>query len=269
MDQNNKDNFSIHKKGEDPLIHKKEIKDITGMITDMAYETESKRLDQEVVEKAMLDLFKKPDYGEVYFVVDNDDKKFSSMNIIGREYKIDLDKTINWINFVYVDKDYRKKGLFKKMLESNEQRVSDSNKYANCVKLYMDKDNTTAGKVYLKTGFRVTDETLYEIDFNSEDTSFLFDETKLDQNLIERKYRSVRFGIVDDMNFDEIIKSQLEEDYYGVLESQNYSIKEKLNNIQKVANNHKLGRVIYLFDVIIYLNFLEPQIKTHCHFIHF
>jgi GNAT superfamily N-acetyltransferase len=69
-----------------------------------------------------------------------------------------------WIQSVYVEREYRGKGVFKSLYDhvlSLARRQKDS-----CgLRLYVEKHNRRARKIYEDLGMKETDYLLYEIDF--------------------------------------------------------------------------------------------------------
>jgi len=66
---------------------------------------------------------------------------------------------------VYVKKEYRRKGVFRKMYKFiHERAIGD--KQCTGIRLYVENNNSIAQKVYNNLGMKETYYKLFEVDFN-------------------------------------------------------------------------------------------------------
>ncbi len=119
----------------------------------MALETEKLKLDESILKKGVLQLFGDVSKGK-YYVVENKGSVIGSF-LITYEWSDWRNSTIIWIQSVYVLVDYRQKGAFRLMYDHIKGVVFDNEKYTG-LRLYVDKTNINAQKVYKAVG--MTDE---------------------------------------------------------------------------------------------------------------
>ncbi|MBA7572116.1 hypothetical protein ES708_13892 [subsurface metagenome] len=115
----------------------------------MAKETEQIDLGRDIVNKGVNAVFDSPEKG-IYFIAESGDKIIASL-LITLEWSDWRNGNINWIHSIYVLPEFRKKGVFKTMylyLKKNAQK--DEN--IRGLRLYVDKTNTNARKVYETLG---------------------------------------------------------------------------------------------------------------------
>ncbi|MEY4875982.1 MAG: hypothetical protein RL708_1131 [Bacteroidota bacterium] len=129
----------------------------------MAFETEQKKLDNELALLGVENLMKQPQYG--FYVVTEIDSEIISSLMITYEWSDWRNSLIWWIQSVYVKPEHRKQGAFKRMLVFVEQLAKQQN--INCIRLYMEKDNRTAHQVYLQNNFIETDYLMFEKNMDS------------------------------------------------------------------------------------------------------
>jgi GNAT superfamily N-acetyltransferase len=125
----------------------------------MAWETESLKLDANTLEKGVLAVFNKPDLGK-YYIVTYKNKVVGSL-LITFEWSDWRNKTIYWIQSVYVVPEYRKKGVFK-LLHNHIKEMAEKNENIGGVRLYVDLTNKDAIEVYNKVGMDGSHYQLFE-----------------------------------------------------------------------------------------------------------
>jgi len=111
----------------------------------MAKETEQIDLDRDIVNKGVNAVINSPDKG-IYFVAESGDKIIASL-MITFEWSDWRNGNIYWIQSVYVLPEFRKKGVFKTMYLCLKNIVQ-KDKNIRGLRLYVDKTNTNARKVY-------------------------------------------------------------------------------------------------------------------------
>lgn len=119
----------------------------------MAHETESMHLDPQTVEKGVLAVFENPTIG-TYFIAHNQNDYCGCLLTLP-EWSDWRNGTVLWIHSVYVVPSARKLGVFKSMYEHLKDLVTNSSDYRG-LRLYVDKTNITAQKVYEK--LKMTDQ---------------------------------------------------------------------------------------------------------------
>jgi len=126
-----------------------DLSKITEFQLAMALETENIVLDRSTLTSGLLNLLKDNTKGK-YYVAEE------SQQVIGclmttYEWSDWRNGNVLWIQSVYIDTQHRGKGVYKKMYEHIKKLVSDSNDYRG-IRLYVDKTNISAQKVYLQLG---------------------------------------------------------------------------------------------------------------------
>lgn len=260
--------YSICMKGSSSLLNLKvnpseEKQQIIDMIVEMAYESEGKKLSKDIVGDALDQLATFPRYGDYFMIIDNNKHIFSGMNMITYEFNVRRNKVVMWIQTVFVKEEYRMKGFFRKLLGENENFVktksveSEVNKTAKnstipferSIKLYMDVDNSKAEQVYYKVGFKVTDEILYELDYNFDDIKFLQTNSHnhLNLNQINSEYT---FGLLgnDKEKDKELVLNSSEEEFISFIKNDKLVLKENIEAIFRVIEDRTLGEVVYIYD---------------------
>ena len=127
---------------------------------DMAFETENFELDKDLILAGVKEVILNPHRGKYYLAVDEDD------NLIGMlltmpEWSDWRCAEVTWIHSVYIYPEYRGQGIYKAMYLHLKNIVETNPKYAG-IRLYVDKTNKKAIKVYKKLGMSEDHYSLYE-----------------------------------------------------------------------------------------------------------
>lgn len=125
----------------------------------MAWETEKLNLDRAIVEKGVISVFNDPNKG-TYFVAEGDGNVIASL-LITFEWSDWRSATVWWIQSVYVMEDFRGKGVFKKMYHFLSEKVKRIPSLAG-LRLYVEKQNSSAQGVYEKLGMNGSHYQMYE-----------------------------------------------------------------------------------------------------------
>jgi ribosomal protein S18 acetylase RimI-like enzyme len=128
-------------KDEAPIIMEFQLK--------MAMETEGIKLESEVLFSGIQRVFERPELG-CYYVACINQQVVASL-LITYEWSDWRNKIVYWIQSVYVDKAYRRMGIYSKMYEHIKSLVVD-NETIGGVRLYVDKTNHTARETYARLG---------------------------------------------------------------------------------------------------------------------
>ena len=115
----------------------------------MAQETENLTLDEATLNEGVMHVLRDAEKGK-YFVAEEEGKVVASL-LITYEWSDWRNKTVLWIQSVYVLPDYRKQGVFKNMYAHIKKWASEDNEVAG-IRLYVDKTNLRAIDVYRKLG---------------------------------------------------------------------------------------------------------------------
>ncbi len=137
----------------------KDIPKIVDFQIRMAKETEDYDLDRDTVSKGVRHLFELPVKGQ-YWVAEESGKTIASTLTIP-EWSDWRNGTVIWIHSVYVIKEFRGKGVFKTLYNYLKEIVEQDETLMG-LRLYVEKENTNAQKVYEKLGMNADHYLLYE-----------------------------------------------------------------------------------------------------------
>jgi ribosomal protein S18 acetylase RimI-like enzyme len=115
----------------------------------MAQETESIQLDFHTVTNGVHAVFEDATKGSYYVAVENDTVVGSLMTTY--EWSDWRCGTVIWIQSVYIIPTHRGQGVYKKMYEHIQSLITPESGYRG-IRLYVDKTNLAAQKVYEKLG---------------------------------------------------------------------------------------------------------------------
>ena len=134
------------------MIREATIKDMDTIIDfqlKMAMETEDARLDVNILKPGVKALFNKPEMG-LYYVAEVNGKVVGS-TMTTYEWSDWRNATMIWLQSVYFLPEYRNQKLFSKMYAYIKAKVEADNSIGG-IRLYVDKTNTHAQKVYNAVG---------------------------------------------------------------------------------------------------------------------
>ena len=126
-----------------------EIDSIVTFQQKMAMETESLELDTAILTKGVQAVFDDSSKG-IYYVAIEDEKTIASL-LITYEWSDWRNGQVYWIQSVYVLPEHRGKGVYKQMYLHLKEEVEKSPNIRG-LRLYVEKDNQIAQKVYSKLG---------------------------------------------------------------------------------------------------------------------
>lgn len=135
---------------------------ITGFQVDMALETEGKALDESLVSSGAQAIFANPEKG-FYLVAEMDGNVVGSL-LITYEWSDWRNATFWWIQSVFVDANYRRRGVYTAM-HNYVLREAERNDEICGVRLYVERNNHIAQQTYKSLGMAHSHYDLYEIDF--------------------------------------------------------------------------------------------------------
>ncbi len=139
--------------------HTSDIETIAGFQAAMAMETENIKLDPETVIKGVKAVFDEPSKG-FYLISEIEDEVVACL-MITLEWSDWRASTIWWIQSLYVKPEWRKKGIYKNMYIHLKEKMTGNDSVGG-IRLYVDKSNTRAQKVYEALGMDGEHYRLYE-----------------------------------------------------------------------------------------------------------
>ena len=134
------------------MIRKAQNKDaqtIANFQVEMAMETENLNLDKETVLRGVKSVLDDPSKG--FYLVSEDNNKVLASLMITLEWSDWRAQTIWWIQSLYVLPEFRQKGIFKKMYLYLKSLIKEDASIGG-IRLYVDKSNNRAQKVYEALG---------------------------------------------------------------------------------------------------------------------
>ena len=147
---------------EDSIIRKAKIEDLETVVKfnyNLAKETEDKELDLEILTKGVRAILNDSTKGQYYvYVIDN--------IVVGQimytyEWSDWRNGMFLWVQSVYVDSEYRRKGIFKE-LYNHVKKICDDDDGITGVRLYVEKENFNAKATYKSLGMQECNYHMYE-----------------------------------------------------------------------------------------------------------
>jgi GNAT superfamily N-acetyltransferase len=118
----------------------------------MAAETEGKALDADTLLQGVRHVLEDEQHG-FYWVADNGEQIVGQL-MVTFEWSDWRNAPFWWVQSVYVHKEYRQKGVYKRLY--NEIRTMALEAGACGLRLYVEKENEIAQQVYLNQGMEMT-----------------------------------------------------------------------------------------------------------------
>ena len=135
----------------------------------MALETEGRRLDSAVSTQGIVAIF--DDSRKGFYIVavarsedDNADEVVGSL-LITYEWSDWNNATHWWIQSVYVDATWRRRGIYRTMYEHILGMTKDRSDICS-IRLYVERTNTTAQQTYKSLGMNHSHYDMYELDLS-------------------------------------------------------------------------------------------------------
>ena len=129
----------------------------------IALETEGLDLDLETVLKGVENGMKDSRHG--FYVVAESDRCIASCLMITYEWSDWRNGVQWWLQSVYVDRNFRRLGIFDKMFRFVLAKANSQRNVCG-VRLYVDKANTIAQSTYQSLGMHQSDYRVYELELN-------------------------------------------------------------------------------------------------------
>ena len=125
----------------------------------LAYETENKILDMNILTKGVEAIIKDENKG-IYHVCEINGEVVGQI-MYTFEWSDWRNGTFIWVQSVYVNKEYRGKGVFKALYNKVKEICDSNNEYVG-IRLYVEKENYTAQKTYRSLGMEECNYFMYE-----------------------------------------------------------------------------------------------------------
>ena len=125
----------------------------------MALETENKTLDEGIVDPGVKAVFEDPTRG--FYVVAESANDIVAVLMVTYEWSDWRNATFWWIQSVYVTPTFRRRGLYSKLYDFVRARARSEGNVCG-FRLYVEKDNRVAQKVYESLGMSAADYLMYE-----------------------------------------------------------------------------------------------------------
>ena len=128
----------------------------------LAYETEAKNLDLDILTLGVKSVFERPERG-IYYLAEVG-KEMVGQLLITLEWSDWRNAYFWWIQSVYVRPDWRRKGVFQKLYQHVASLAKQQGNVCG-LRLYVDQKNTTAQQTYRQLGMSLTSYSLFEQEF--------------------------------------------------------------------------------------------------------
>jgi ribosomal protein S18 acetylase RimI-like enzyme len=125
----------------------------------MASETEGKELIEDVIGAGVRKLLATPALG--FYLVSEHESRVVACLMITNEWSDWRNGLFWWIQSVYVEKDFRRQGVYRRMYEHVREMAKADGGVCG-FRLYVEKDNETAHATYTSLGMKETDYLIYE-----------------------------------------------------------------------------------------------------------
>ena len=127
--------------------------------TAMALETEGKVLAPEVINAGVRSLMARPEYG--FYVVAEEGKEVAACLMLTFEWSDWRDGLFWWVQSVYVQPEYRRRGIYRRMYEKVRELALENSEVWG-IRLYVEKENSSARATYHALGMEETSYRMYE-----------------------------------------------------------------------------------------------------------
>ena len=148
-----KDNIIIRK------AHLKDLNTIVDFNQKMALESEGKELEHEIIQAGVRAVLNDSSKG-FYLVLLKDDQLLAQL-MITFEWSDWRNGQIYWIQSVYVAESARRKGFYSRLYEE-VKKIAETAGNVRGIRLYVEKENMSAQKVYEKLGMKHSHYFMYE-----------------------------------------------------------------------------------------------------------
>ena len=126
----------------------------------MAQESEGTQLDYVTVREGVKNAIE-DESKAIYLIARNEDNEAIGSLMLTTEWSDWNNTRYYWIQSVYVHPEFRRQGVFRELFEF--ARVIAENDNAGALRLYVDKENIVAQKVYQSLGMHDSNYLMYEL----------------------------------------------------------------------------------------------------------
>ncbi|MEX5218242.1 MAG: GNAT family N-acetyltransferase [Nitrospira sp.] len=130
----------------------------------MAWETEQRELDRDRLRQGTLAVFDRADRGTFYVAEHRPDHAVIGQCLITYEWSDWRNAQFWWIQSVYVDTQWRRRGVYRRLHDSIRKRAQTTPGVCG-IRLYVEQNNTTAQDAYRRAGLRRSGYLIFEEDF--------------------------------------------------------------------------------------------------------
>ncbi|MCX7011559.1 MAG: GNAT family N-acetyltransferase [Candidatus Sumerlaeota bacterium] len=141
------------------LADERDAQTLTDFNLAMARETEGRDLARAIVQAGVRSLFQHPEAG--FYVVAEKDGRIAGSLMITREWSDWRNGVYWWIQSVYVRKEFRRQGVYRRLYEFVKSELARDENVCG-FRLYVEKDNHIARKTYETLGMIETPYRMYE-----------------------------------------------------------------------------------------------------------
>ncbi len=141
------------------IAEKQDALDLVEFNQAMALETEGKKLDSDVLRKGVEAVFEDEKKG--FYVVAEDDRKIVGGLMITFEWSDWRNSWFWWIQSVYILPEYRGRSIYRLLYQYVKVKADESKNVCG-FRLYVEKENVNAQKVYEKLGMESSHYLMYE-----------------------------------------------------------------------------------------------------------
>jgi GNAT superfamily N-acetyltransferase len=141
------------------LALERDIEAMVGFNQAMAFETEGKHLDAAVLTSGVGAVFRDDQKG--FYVVAEDEGRIIGGLMVTSEWSDWRDSWFWWIQSVYILPDYRGRGIYRLLYEFVRKRARERGDVCG-FRLYVEKENVSAQRVYEKLGMEISHYLMYE-----------------------------------------------------------------------------------------------------------
>ncbi len=175
----------------------------------MALETEGRALDPSVSTQGIVAIFDDPVKG-FYIVAVSDTGEVVGSLLITYEWSDWSNANHWWIQSVYVDATWRRKGVYRTMYE-HILTMTEGRSDICSIRLYVERTNTTAQQTYKNLGMSHSHYDMYEIDLSEQPASEDSPDTQIPEDLPELPSWSSGGHLTDVSDRDKLYRTMEEE----------------------------------------------------------
>lgn len=126
----------------------------------MAFETEAKELDRDVLTAGVNGLLARKQFGFYLIAEDQAAGRIASL-MVTYEWSDWRNGLFWWIQSVYVKPEFRRRGIYRRLYEFVKEMAKDETDVCG-FRLYVEKENSIAQQTYEQLGMKQTEYVMYE-----------------------------------------------------------------------------------------------------------